>query len=437
MSIKHLFTFTGAVCAAVAFAAPPAELLIQSPVVTPGAPQQVQAPANVSIAKDNNANVVTAATMQDAVNQAVTMSEDVTIVKCKSGSGFVAMGSASYSKYANRNASLIGQRQAFIKAMTIAKKNLAAFLEGMDVEDQQKMIDEITQIDQMNNANGSEMLAKEINLRTTKGAVSALLRGCTIFKFSEENQTVKVWIYTSPVTRSGNVELNSNVTMVAPSEFDAAFKKFYGQLKSGFCPPEGSRVFLISNPDGSVLPFFVGYGSQIIRKVNSTNATLNAKSFEKAKNDAKLFAAASLCRALTGDKASWSGKTTEITAKGAKSPGYDKAVAELKDDPVNKDNILNDAAADAAEAFLNVSKSTDIYSSAVKGRLPAGCQQFTWTDSNGDWAYACVVFNPQMTAKVNAEKNTVVRASGAKPNNAPVQNKNQEIKPLAGEGELL
>jgi hypothetical protein len=48
-----------------------------------------------------------------------------------------------------------------------------------------------------------------------------------------------------------------------------------------------------------------------------------------------------------------------------------------------------------------------------------------------------VVFNPQMTAKVNAEKNTVVRAAGAKQNNAPVQNKNQEIKPLAGEGELL
>ena len=200
MNSKYFLSIAASVSAAICFAAPPAELVIQSPVVTPAAPQKLQAPERVSVSKENNVGVVKAANMQDAVNQAVNMEEDVTVVKCKSGSGFVACGSAGYSRYANRNASLIGQRQAFIKAMTVAKKNLAQFLDGMSVEDQQKIVEEITQIDQMNNENGSEMLASELDVRTTKGAVSSLLRGCTIYKFSEKDNTVKVWIYTSPVT---------------------------------------------------------------------------------------------------------------------------------------------------------------------------------------------------------------------------------------------
>lgn len=432
---RTILLSSAVVCAAaVCLAAPPAELVIESPVAKPSAPQTVQKPEEIKTEKEKGKQVVTAAGMQDAVNKAVTMEEEVCIVKCKSGSGYVAMGTASYEKYRNRNATLIGQRQAFVKALTVAKKRLAVFLEGMSVEDQQKLSEEITMIDKMS-GEGAEAMVSELDTRTTSGAVSSLLRGCMIYKVSENNGNIKVWIYTSPVTRSGNLELNSNVTMVSRETFDNSFKQFYAQLKSGFCPPEGSRIFLIRNADGSVLPYFVGYGSQIIRKVNGA-AALQSKAVEKAKNDADLYAAASLCRALTGDKTAWSGRVSEIVSKQAKSPGYEKVVAELKDDPVNQDKKLNATAGNAADSFISVSRSTDVYTSATKGRLPVGCQHFSWTDENGDWAYACIVFNPQMTGKIQAEKNKTVR--GSVPAAAPAgTKKTDEIKPIRGEGELL
>ena len=46
---------------------------------------------------------------------------------------------------------------------------------------------------------------------------------------------------------------------------------------------------------------------------------------------------------------------------------------------------------------MTVYKSSNVFVSARNGRVPAGCQQTSWSTTDGDWAYHAYIYSPEAT----------------------------------------
>ena len=121
--------------------------------------------------------VVQAASMQDAINTAVTLKQNIVQIETGSGLGVVARGYGSYTQYPNRNASLISKRQAYTKAYMMAKKELTLHLYGLSNESKQKWSRAMDTLDTATNtlANTGAIMSESIEQKT-----EGLIRGFVI-----------------------------------------------------------------------------------------------------------------------------------------------------------------------------------------------------------------------------------------------------------------
>lgn len=366
------------------------------------APEEIQKPDSIKISKKvlsrdgSTTTIVKAAKTQDAINKAVEiqqreMSDDIIQIKVGSGIGIVARGVAEYQKYPNnRNATLLLQRQAYVKAFMFAKKNLAEYLYGLSDGAKQELIKSMEQIDTDQN---SLVNSNDGMMETNEQKLEGLLKGFVIYKINDDpnEHLVTVSIVTTPKTRGETMQANSG-TVVA-KDFEIAMKQVLAKIKKGVLPPLGGKV--ISVPSKKQL-FFVGYGSEIIRF--NSNKSIMRKNKRLAVKIAKMRAKKALVALIIGDQASWTGNFSQNTSEGLKQ--FQQINEE---DPLNKRGSVDFKSIGTTHSnYLNRMKNTDTYRFAQKGQLPPGLNSHSWI--NGDWAYALYMYNPNSTRQANSIK---------------------------------
>ncbi|MBQ6470579.1 MAG: hypothetical protein IJJ33_01225 [Victivallales bacterium] len=383
---------------------------IVPPAADPKAPVTVQHPEAIQVSEVKNSSVgatqrVEAATMQDAVNKARTFTVAVTEIKVGSGIGYVASGTANYKPYRNRNASLISQRGAYMEALTKAKGNLAKYLYGMNVEAQEELKNSLATLD-----TDEETKAVTSNYRTEseKASVEAMLRGYVVFAVEDNPQSRKVTVTIATTPRTRAAALTVSPIAIASTDYRSAMQKLYAELSTGALPPEGARVIVVPDAKGNSQMFCVSFGSSIVRQ--HKNESVNAQLEEQARRVSSLRAARNMIALLNGDKFTWDSGHTDITKENYQDAGIKELLKKTDDGELSKQ--MGVAGDNLKETFLNVMKTTDAYKSSVKGKLPPGVQENSWTDDNGDWAYALLVYNPNMTASVIQNRESVEKRNG-------------------------
>ena len=411
-------------------AAPSLDELVP-PATDAKAPKEVVKPEAVKVTNVKNSSAgsaprVQAATMQDAVNKARTLKAVVSEIQVGSGIGYVATATATYKTYKNRNATLISQRGAYMEALMKAKAELAKYLHGMTVSAQEELNNSLATFD---TDEETKAMMDNYRMETVKEKVEAMLRGYVVFSVEEEpnSRKVTVTIASTPRTRAAGLSLSA--VTIAATDYKSALSKLYAELTTGTLPPEGARVFVIPDAQGNKQRFCVGFGSAIVRR--HQNANLEASLAEQAKRASSLRAARNLVALLHGDKIVWESGHTDITKEQYQDAGIKELLKKSGSDALAK--AMGVTSQEEQDSFLNVLKTTDAYKSSTEGRLPAGVQENTWTDDNGDWAYTLLIYNPSMTASVIQNRDTRERLQ-QKPQNgtapAPVKTQPTGIKPL-------
>lgn len=393
------------------------------------APTEIKNPGAIKVTKETKVkdgkktSVVRAADTQDAINKAIGVQrefdEDITEIKVGSGIGIVARGNSDYSIYKNRNASLLSQREAYVKAFLKAKKNLAGYLEGLTVDAQQELVDSIDNLD-----TDQESLAntKTVMTETNEQKLESLLRGFVIYKVNDNPQEkeVTVHIVTTPKTRGETMMANSGAILA--SDFRAAMKQVLAQLKTGILPPIGSKV--ISVPTKNQL-FFISFGSEIIRF--NKNKKVMKKNKASAIRIAKMRSVAGMVGLIIGDKTSWKGRISKSADENIQQ------FQELeKGDPLNKESGLNFMVLEKEkDTYISRQKETQNYRSAQKGKLPAGLRARTWSD--GDWAYAMHFYNPFSTKQADKLRKKMQQSPGILQRGNAINNESDQNKVETGE----
>ncbi len=372
--------------------------------VVQGGEDDVQQPDAVKV--DEKKHIVKAATVQDAINAAVDVNEKeledhkaevkkaadknespsvgAQMIVVNGQTGFVATGASAYTVSENVILSRISQRQGYVKAFQMAKKNLARELYGMDNDGKNAVRDSLasvsTDLENLNN-----LSSKSEN--TVNQALDAMLRGFVIYEVNDDTDSnmIFVSIYTSPKTRGQFARPAPN--RVEAATLAEAIQEVLDEVRNGLVPPIGGRIIEVPKTGETA---FIGFGSAVVGKdkTPAIQARLNLDAIRKA--DA--FAVDSLCGLIIGDQMSWQlgireslqddvSQFEEITAKDPTTPN----ATELKKlDEERKQHIAT-------------SQTTEVYQSARKGKIPPGAPVKTWSDDDNAWTYGIAVYIPSAT----------------------------------------
>ena len=356
------------------------------------APQEVENPGKIKVSKKKvlqsgeETTVVEAATTQDAINMARELKQDVSEIQVGSGRGIVASGDSSYIRYKNRTASLLSKRQAYVKALAVAKKNLREHISNLKADDKIALIrsmDEQVTADEPPIANFGEVSRENLNQR-----VEGILRGYAVYSIDDdlEQMTVRVTIVTTPKTCGETIQVDRS-TVIAKNR-KAALDALMVKLSKGFLPPIGSQVISVQ-PTNDL--WFCGYGSAIIK--TNRNKSLQRKLKANALEIARMRAANALIGMITGDKIKWESGLDGETAEAIKQ--FEEIE---KEDPTSKKTSLEVKRLDSdLETFKSRMVKTDMYTSAQQGQLPPGIEKYSWIDDSGDWACAVSIYNADST----------------------------------------
>ncbi len=404
---------------------PPCEVVVP-PAANANAPQVVAEPAAVKVVEGLKGKCVEAVLMQDAVLaareenmkplKAREMSGAVMEMRVGTVTGITASGAAGYKKYPNRNATLLAQRIAYVRAFLEAKKGLAAYFDGATVEACQAWDRMYAAVDTDTDSGDAGVVKGEEQLRAS---VKATLSGYAVFSVAEDQSDtggeIFVTVILTPHTRAASCTLTGGMTVSAT--YPEAYARLYSELTTGLLPMDGARVMFVRNSDGSQTPFFVGYGSELIRKNRQGAATPEAK--KHANNVSALRAQANLLALLAGESFAWeNGHSQKIEMRDATSAEVLKAIETGSASGL----ALNANADQEVSSFLSIAKETEFYKTATGGQLPPGVQSQRWVDDAGDWAYTLMIYNPGMTLRASrfASEVKLPDASGAGVVAAPV-----------------
>jgi hypothetical protein len=375
--------------------------------------RQVQAPGEVKTETGavSGQPAITAASPQDAINAYLAQrSAGFTELQFPSGFGFAATGVATYAKHESVVAARIDQRNAYNRAYTQAKKNLAQGLYGLSNEGRTKIAEAMSNIDEA--AQGTLTRAETLTSESIRQSVEGLLRGYVVYDVFDdfENTAVYVTIVTTPKTQ-GHYERPA-AGAVAAASVKEGLDQVLAEVKKGLVPPVGGRTVFV--PATGELAF-IGFGSAVVR-VDQDKA-LQAKHNLNAERTAGLRAGDALLGIISGDA---------IT-------GLDKLDSETKDlladyEETTRDDPLAKPAADSGsykilserkKEFLSLESSSSTVSSLRKGVVPPGVRTQGWRDSDNAFAYALSVYLPSATARADQARQSmqqgqIVQSPGGK-----------------------
>jgi hypothetical protein len=400
--------------------------------VVQGGEDEVQDSASVKV--DEAENTVAAATVQDAINAAVDANEaeikqnqsavqkaaeknEVPAVgahkiEVKGQIGFVATGAAAYTVSENVILSRISQRQAYVRAFQMAKKNLARELHGLSSEGKDEVREQIssinTSLDNLNNLSSSTQSAVNQSL-------DEMLRGFVIYEVHDdtENSMIYVSVVTTPKTRGQMARKAPH--HVEAATLVAAIQQVIEEIRQGLVPPVGGRIIEVPQTGETA---FVGFGSSVvgIDKLPALQARLNLDSTRKA--DA--YAIDALCGLIVGDQLSWQLGIRESLREEVKR--FEEIVE--KDPTAEKQEEFKKLDEERKEHVAR-SQTTEVFQSARKGKIPPGVTVKNWIDDDNAWAYAIAVYIPSAT--------NAAAAAGKEMRNAKIiQDIDDSAKPAGG-----
>ena len=353
----------------------------------------IAAPDEIKVKGD----VVTAATMQDAVNKAEQLTVEKSrgyqldepsfklITSKRGGVGAVASGRATYrTNLKNKDAIRLDQRHAYVKAFMEAKKNLTQGMKGLSSEGKTILHDALSIIvSDDESLKNKESSLEEIIAQRTEG----FIRAYEVRKVQDNpgDSTVSVTISVNGKTLGRYAR--PVPTAIIASDIKTGLVQVFDEIQKGITLPAGGRV-IMTDP-GDVC--YVGFGSGLIR--SDDDAEMQAELTNDARKIATARALDSLVGMIVGDSMSWENKVVEKHAKS------------LKD---FEDVSGNDATADLSQAgvkkfeerkktALTRTMRSDSTQSIRRGMLPPGVSTKTFRDKENTWYYAVAVYNPVVT----------------------------------------
>lgn len=344
-------------------------------------------------------SVVEAENAQDGLNSALTQllesGDGVEEIVVPSGFAIISVASQTYTLYENRNATLIGKRNAYVKAMQKAKKELLAH--GKEAE---SACNEARNKTVMSVDSGKDLAAnkKESMSEKCDESVAGVLRGYVTYYTKDDTgaKTVTVALASSSNTRTAVNETAGAV--ITTSDVKKAWDSLIQEISDGLSPPVGARLI-----DGPKEKMIIAFGSAIIRK--NKDSDLGNEMKELAKKQAQMRANNALVGFLKGDDLLWKGGFQEDTTEATQQLDVsEKEPAKLK--------VLEKT----KHTFINTVSSSDDYQSVTKGVVPPGVKKKVFFDKNSDWAIAIAVYSPSATAraqKASNEMNTGEKESPA------------------------
>ena len=373
------------------------------PVVL-GGEDEVQDSASVKI--DEKENVVEAATVQDAINAAVDANEaeikqnETAVAKAAEKNevpavgahkievngqiGFVATGAAAYTVSENVILSRISQRQAYVRAFQMAKKNLARELYGLSNEGKDEVREQIasinTSLDNLNNLSSSTQ-------STINQSLDEMLRGFVIYEVHDDTDSSMIYVSVVSTPKTRGQLARKAPHHVESATLVAAIQQVIEEIRQGLVPPVGGRIIEVPQTGETA---FVGFGSSVVGldKLPALQARLNLDATRKA--DA--YAIDALCGLIVGDQLSWQLGIRESLREEVKR--FEDIVE--KDPTAEKQEEFKKLEEERQEHVAR-SQTTEVFQSARKGKIPPGVTVKNWMDDDNAWAFAIAVYIPSAT----------------------------------------
>jgi hypothetical protein len=372
--------------------------------VVQGGEDEVQDSASVKV--DEKENVVAAATVQDAINAAVDanqaeIKENLSTVKKAAEKnevpavgahkievngqiGFVATGAAAYTVSENIILSRISQRQAYVRAFQMAKKNLARELFGLSNEGKDEVREQIasinTSLDNLNNLSSSTQ-------STINQSLDEMLRGFVIYEVYDDTESSMIYVSVVSTPKTRGQLARKAPHHVESATLVAAIQQVVEEIRQGLVPPVGGRIIEVPQTGETA---FVGFGSSVVGldKLPALQARLNLDATRKA--DA--YAIDALCGLIIGDQISWQLGVRDSLREEVKR--YEDIVE--KDPTAEKQEEFKKLEEERKEHIAR-SQTTEVFQSARKGKIPPGVTVKNWMDDDNAWAYAIAVYIPSVT----------------------------------------
>lgn len=175
------------------------------------------------------------------------------------------------------------------------------------------------------------------------------------------------------------------------------------EVKAGVIPPSGGKVVVVPTDQGEQF-YFIAFGSEIIRTNTDKDVALELK--RNSFRVAEMRAGANLAGLIIGDELSWTAGYSSNSVE--ENRQYEEV---LKTDPVTKtQTIVRIPLKETLKAYEQEAKTTNTYSSAQSGKIPAGVNAIRWESDDGDWAYVAMIFNPAIS--LDATKVSSLMAQG-------------------------
>lgn len=235
-----------------------------------GGSAKIEEPDKVVVEEEQ----VSAATAQDAINAGVEENKKelsggdamagALLVKFPSGIGVVATGRSTYSTHKNATATQVAKRKAYVIAFTQAKKELAAFLDGVSNESKEEIREQLTNVNLSDEEMTNISTGSEESLRQ---CVDMMLRGFVIYEVNDDdaNSEVMVSIVTTPKTRGQHARPAGHA--IEAESLQAGLAEAIAEIKSGVVPPVGGRIITIRETGETA---FVGFGAAVVGQSDST-----------------------------------------------------------------------------------------------------------------------------------------------------------------------
>lgn len=360
-----------------------------------------------------DAQAVSAATAQDAVNAAIKRIDvggGCEQIKFPSGFGWVSTGTAVYGVTANPTANLVAQRNAYQAAFLNAKKNLASALNGLSTKARDELNHQFKTIisDSDTLTNMDDRLAENVTEQ-----VNGLLRGYVLYSVNDQQTdstgTVTVTIVTTPKTMGKEQKIGSaNITAQSVKE---GLNSVLAEISSGLLPPVGGKI--INVPQTNELAF-IGFGSAIIPE--NSNPAVQAKLVLNAEKVAQMRARSALVGCILGDNIS------AVSSLDSATQTLSKQFEESqKDDPLNQtqDAELIQKLNEQRNIFVNTQLTRERISSMREGNLPPGVTMKTFLNPDKTIAESVAVYMPSVSAEAGAAakkmRNSQINRQGMMP----------------------
>ncbi len=279
--------------------------------------------------------------------------------------GLMVTGVAAYeTNFANPDAARLARRGAYVRAHADAMRKLTEKVYGGDVERQLAIVNKV-----INGKTGDMSLETEENQtkENIQAASSGLIRGAQTFKCEDEGGRVRIWLFVTNDSATGNRHVNSATKVASAREFQAALDSIMDEILSGFLPPIGGKV--VHCPETGQATY-VGFGSSIILNTRLGEDTAQRK--------AELRAKAGLVGCISGTQVDYSeylqGEELNI-ASDFRSFGETLPPAEGDEQLV--------------EGFTAAIAQTEKFGEAItqvtKGKLPAATMGTSFVDEENGW----------------------------------------------------